>query len=274
MMIFVGLMIWVPIGLIAPGGAFGEDRPRRRRRSTAAVQARTRGDPSLFDALPDVNQECACVPNNINEVTFSGNTMLAGYQPPWVKDRRPGLEAEPRLPGARGWRASRCSACPGLRSCTGSARWLVPPRRRTGARREHDALEELPASLLRSSAKTPKPGFVEKTLAGITGSIESGDLLRGERPPRWLPAAPRPAGQAAFASWSLIVAATALRATGRSWSPLYALTLVAAPPSRRSTWAVSQARVAGPAGVQRHRRPALDLLRRDTRRCSRSRWAS
>ena len=83
-MLFVGILVWVPIGLIAPGGAFGEDQSATREEVAAAVAARDAGDPSLFDALPGVNQECACVPNNIDNVGFSGSTVLAGYQPPWV----------------------------------------------------------------------------------------------------------------------------------------------------------------------------------------------
>ena len=29
------------------------------------------------------------MPNNINDVSFSGDTVLAGYQPPWVKHTDP-----------------------------------------------------------------------------------------------------------------------------------------------------------------------------------------
>jgi cobalt/nickel transport system permease protein len=88
-LLFVALMIWVPIGLIAPGGAFGEDQSATRAEVQAALDARAAGDPSLFDALPDVNKECECVPNNIDNVTFANDTLLAGYQPPWVKDTDP-----------------------------------------------------------------------------------------------------------------------------------------------------------------------------------------
>jgi cobalt/nickel transport system permease protein len=83
------LMIWVPIGLIAPGGAFGEDESASRAEVTAALQARAQGDSSLFDALPDVNKECACVPNKISDIGFAGHTILAGYEPPWVNDNDP-----------------------------------------------------------------------------------------------------------------------------------------------------------------------------------------
>jgi cobalt/nickel transport system permease protein len=88
-MIFVGLMIWVPVGLIAPGGAFGEDASATQEEVDAALAAREAGDSTLFDALPDVNQECACVPNNINDVTFAGDTILTGYQPPWIEGDEP-----------------------------------------------------------------------------------------------------------------------------------------------------------------------------------------
>jgi cobalt/nickel transport system permease protein len=86
---FVALMIWVPVGLIAPGGAFGEDTSATQEEVSAALAARDAGDPSLFDALPDVNQECQCVPNKINNVDFSGKTILTGYQPPWVNGDEP-----------------------------------------------------------------------------------------------------------------------------------------------------------------------------------------
>jgi cobalt/nickel transport system permease protein len=88
-MLFVALMIWVPIGLIAPGGAFGEDESATEAEVQAALDARAQGDTSLFDALPDVNQQCSCVPNNIANVGYSGNTLLAGYEPPWVSDSDP-----------------------------------------------------------------------------------------------------------------------------------------------------------------------------------------
>jgi cobalt/nickel transport system permease protein len=88
-MIFVGLMIWVPVGLIAPGGAFGEDTSATQAEVDAAVSARNAGDSSLFDALPDVNQECECVPSKINDASFSGNTILTGYQPPWINGEEP-----------------------------------------------------------------------------------------------------------------------------------------------------------------------------------------
>ena len=39
-MLFIGLMIWVPIGLIAPGGAFGEDQSATQEEVTAALEAR------------------------------------------------------------------------------------------------------------------------------------------------------------------------------------------------------------------------------------------
>ena len=87
--LFVALMIWAPIGLIAPGGAFGEDTSATQAEVTAAVQARANGDSALFDALPDVNKECACVPTKINDVTFAGHTLLSGYQPPWVSSTDP-----------------------------------------------------------------------------------------------------------------------------------------------------------------------------------------
>jgi cobalt/nickel transport system permease protein len=85
----VALMVWAPIGLIAPGGAFGEDKSASPAEVTAALQARAQGDPSLFDALPDVNKECACVPSKIGDVGFAGRTLLAGYEPPWVNHTDP-----------------------------------------------------------------------------------------------------------------------------------------------------------------------------------------
>lgn len=87
--LFITLIIWVPIGLIAPGGAFGEDASASQEEVDAALAAQAQGDSTLFDALPDVNQECECVPNNINDVTYADSTLLAGYQPPWVDEEDP-----------------------------------------------------------------------------------------------------------------------------------------------------------------------------------------
>jgi cobalt/nickel transport system permease protein len=89
LMVIVALLIWVPVGLIAPGGAFGEDASASQAEVTAALEARAQGNSSLFDALPDVNKECECVPTNINDVGFAGKTFLADYQPPWVSDTDP-----------------------------------------------------------------------------------------------------------------------------------------------------------------------------------------
>ena len=84
-LVFVGILIWVPIGLIAPGGAFGEDQTATQAEVSAAVAARQTGDNHLFEALPAVNRECACVPTNLANVTFSKHTLFEGYQPPWVR---------------------------------------------------------------------------------------------------------------------------------------------------------------------------------------------
>jgi cobalt/nickel transport system permease protein len=88
-LLVVALMIWVPIGLITPGGAYGEDESASQEEVTAALAAQAQGDSSLFDALPDVNKECACVPNKISDIGFAGHTILAGYEPPWVNDNDP-----------------------------------------------------------------------------------------------------------------------------------------------------------------------------------------
>jgi cobalt/nickel transport system permease protein len=88
-MVIVALLIWVPVGLIAPGGAFGEDESASQAEVTAALQARAQGDSSLYDALPDVNKECDCVPNKISDIGFAGRTFFAGYQPPWVNGNDP-----------------------------------------------------------------------------------------------------------------------------------------------------------------------------------------
>jgi len=89
LMIFAGLIIWVPIGLVAPGTAFGEEQSASQAEVTAALQARANGDSTLFDALPAVNRECDCVPTNINNVGYSGHALLSGYEPPWVKRTDP-----------------------------------------------------------------------------------------------------------------------------------------------------------------------------------------
>jgi hypothetical protein len=74
---------------IAPGGASGEDESASPAEVSAALEARAQGDSSLFDALPDVNQECECVPNKIRDIGFAGDTFFADYQPPWVNDSDP-----------------------------------------------------------------------------------------------------------------------------------------------------------------------------------------
>lgn len=89
LMIFAGLIIWVPIGLVAPGAAFGEEQSATQTEVTAALHAKANGDPSLFDALPALNRECSCVPTNINNVGYSGHALLSGYEPPWVKPTDP-----------------------------------------------------------------------------------------------------------------------------------------------------------------------------------------
>jgi cobalt/nickel transport system permease protein len=87
--VFIALIIWVPMGLIAPGGAFGEDVSATPGEVQAALAAKANGDSSLYDALPDVNRACDCVPGNMNDVTFANDTLLSGYQPPWVSANDP-----------------------------------------------------------------------------------------------------------------------------------------------------------------------------------------
>src|SRR5581483_4704993 len=74
-MVFAALIIWAPIGLIAPGGAFAEDQSATPEQVSAALQAQANGDSTLFDALPDVNKVCRCVPNKINNVNYSSHTV-------------------------------------------------------------------------------------------------------------------------------------------------------------------------------------------------------
>jgi cobalt/nickel transport system permease protein len=83
-LLFALLLIWVPIGLIAPGGAFGEDHSASQQEVSAALSAKAQGDSSKFDALPQVNRECSCVPTNINYVGYSHHALFSGYEPPWV----------------------------------------------------------------------------------------------------------------------------------------------------------------------------------------------
>lgn len=89
LVIFAAIVIWVPIGLIAPGGAFAEDQSVTVQQLQAAIAARDAGDPSAFDALPDVNRTCLCVPSKINDVTFSQRTPFEGYTPAWVRHGAP-----------------------------------------------------------------------------------------------------------------------------------------------------------------------------------------
>lgn len=87
--LLVGLVIWAPIGLIAPGTAFGEDTSASAAQVAAAVQARNAGNSALFDALPAVNRQCACVPTNINNVSFAGKTLFSGYKLPFIGAHAP-----------------------------------------------------------------------------------------------------------------------------------------------------------------------------------------
>ena len=88
-LIFAGILIWAPIGLIAPGGAFGEEVSATPGTVAAALQAKESGDPTLFEALPGVNKECSCVPNKMNNLGGASKPLLAGYQLPWVSASAP-----------------------------------------------------------------------------------------------------------------------------------------------------------------------------------------
>jgi hypothetical protein len=83
-LVFAAIVIWVPVGLIAPGGAFAEDESVTPQELQAALTAKANGDPGLYNALPDVNRHCNCVPNDIGYVKFSKHTPFSGYEPPWV----------------------------------------------------------------------------------------------------------------------------------------------------------------------------------------------
>jgi cobalamin biosynthesis protein CbiM len=123
-MIFVGILIWVPIGLIAPGGAFAEEETATQAEVSAAVQAKANGDDSLFAKLPDINQECSCVPTNISNVSFSSGTVFAGYQPPWVSHTDPAWQQNVgyQFAGFAGMAVLALIAFAVYRI----ARWLVP----------------------------------------------------------------------------------------------------------------------------------------------------
>ncbi len=88
-LIFVGLVIWAPIGLIAPGAAFGEEASATQAQVDAAVAARDAGNPALFDALPQVNRECACVPKGLAGGTYANHALFSGYEAPWVSRDAP-----------------------------------------------------------------------------------------------------------------------------------------------------------------------------------------
>jgi hypothetical protein len=83
-LLLAALVIWVPIGLIAPGGAFAEDESVTQPELQQALDAKAAGDPALYNALPDVNRQCSCVPNKIGDVTYSKHAVFSGYEPPWV----------------------------------------------------------------------------------------------------------------------------------------------------------------------------------------------
>jgi cobalt/nickel transport system permease protein len=123
-LVLAGLMIWAPIGLIAPGGAFGEDTSATPAEVAAAVQARDAGDATLFDALPDVNKECACVPNKINNVTFANRTLLSGYELPFIGANAPAWKQNVGYQAA-GLAGVAALAVVGL-ALVALVRWLLP----------------------------------------------------------------------------------------------------------------------------------------------------
>ncbi|MGA2286725.1 MAG: cobalt transporter CbiM [Dehalococcoidia bacterium] len=85
-MVLAALLIWAPVGLIAPGDAFGEEASASQAEVTAALAARAQGDAGLFDALPAVNRQCACVPSGMADGGPAGHALFASYRPPWISD--------------------------------------------------------------------------------------------------------------------------------------------------------------------------------------------
>ena len=88
-MIFAAIVIWAPMGLIAPAGAFGEDQSATQAQVSAALAARAAGDRSLYNALPTVNRECDCVPTKLGNVSAGKASPFSGYEPPWVSATDP-----------------------------------------------------------------------------------------------------------------------------------------------------------------------------------------
>jgi cobalt/nickel transport system permease protein len=121
-LIFVAFVLWAPLGLIAPGGAFGEDESASTAEVAVALEARANGDSSLFDALPDVNRECSCVPAGMAGTPRA--PALAGYQPPWVSEDDPPWKQDLgyQFAGLTGIAALVALAF----ALRGLARWLVP----------------------------------------------------------------------------------------------------------------------------------------------------
>lgn len=124
LLIFATLLIWVPIGLVAPGTAFGEEQSATQAQVTAALEARANGNSTLFDALPAVNRACSCVPTNISNVGYSGKALLSGYEPPWVKRTDPLWQQNIgyQVAGLAGMAILGLVILAGYRG----ARWLVP----------------------------------------------------------------------------------------------------------------------------------------------------
>ncbi len=88
-MIFAAIVIWAPMGLIAPAGAFGEDQSATQAEVSAALSARASGDSTLYNALPAVNRECNCVPVNLGKTSGGMSSPFSGYEPPWVSPTDP-----------------------------------------------------------------------------------------------------------------------------------------------------------------------------------------
>jgi hypothetical protein len=122
--IFIGLMIWAPIGLIAPGAAFGEEISATQAEVDAAIAARAAGNPALFDALPQVNRECGCVPKGLAGKTYADRALFSGYEVPWVSHSDPAWQQN------LGYQAAAALGIAMLAAIGGGlwafARWLAP----------------------------------------------------------------------------------------------------------------------------------------------------
>ena len=192
------------------------------------------------------------MPNNIDDVTFAGAHLLAGYQPPWVEQHGPRVAAEPRLPVRRLRRDRRSSCLIGLGLLSVRRAGSCPSRHRTGGPRNDGR-----RGRRRSTAPRRKRSSPASSRRRSPGSAAASSRRYSRRRTRGATASSSAATRARRCSASSRSSSPSVsRATGGScWRSTRSCSLRAAV-SAIDHGLVPQARLAGHAAVQRRRRPA------------------